>query len=65
MKIEKLSIADLKAAYDFVLIDLKNLEDTVKQKGVSAQDIPAYSEVKEMENLLYNELLNNTRNLER
>ena len=64
MKIKELSIADLKAAYDFVLIDLKELEDEAKEKGVQAEKFGAYNEVKKMENDLYQELLNKTRMLE-
>lgn len=63
MKIKDLSISDLKAAYDFVLLDLKNLEESAKQKNVSVEEIPAYGEVKKMENNLWDELLNKTRML--
>jgi len=64
MKIKGLSIADLKAAYDFVLIDLKDLETAAKNKGLSVDSIPAYKEVKDIENRLYHQLLNITRDLE-
>ncbi|MEO6175358.1 MAG: hypothetical protein ABIP27_09435 [Flavobacterium circumlabens] len=64
MKIKDLSIADLKAAYDFVLIDLKDLEAKAKKEGISADRIPAYREVKDIENRLYHQLLNITRDLE-
>lgn len=64
MKIKELSIADLKAAYDFVLIDLKELEDKAKEKGIQPETLGAYNEVRKMENDLYNELLNKTRMLE-
>lgn len=64
MKIKDLSISDLKAAYDFVLLDLKDLEESAKRENVSANSIPAYSEVKEVESKLWNELLNRTRGLE-
>jgi len=40
------------------------LEDTAKEKEISAHSIPAYKEVKEMEDRLYNKLLNVTRNLQ-
>lgn len=63
MKIKELSISDLKAAYDFVLLDLKDLEESAKREKVSVEKIPAYSEVKEMENKLWHELLNKTRML--
>lgn len=64
MKINELSIADLKAAYDFVLIDLRDLETVAKEKGINPDRIPAYKEVKEIENSLYHQLLNITRVLE-
>jgi len=64
MKIKNLSISDLKAAYDFVNLDLNQLEQGAKEKGVSPKDIPAYSEVKEVANKLHHELLNKTKELE-
>lgn len=64
MKIKELSISDLKAAYDFVLLDLAELEESAKREKVFTERIPAYSEVKEMENTLWTELLNRTRFLE-
>lgn len=59
-----MSIADLKAAYDFVLIDLKDLKEKAKKEGISVEVIPAYPEVEKLENILYHELLNRTRLLE-
>lgn len=56
-KIDELSISDLKAAYDFVKIDLADLKESAKSKGVQPESIPAYSEVKELENKLYSKLL--------
>jgi hypothetical protein len=63
MEIEKLSIADLKAAWDFVKEDLKELEKSAKKENVSTDKILAYKEVKEMEAKLYHKLLNITRQL--
>jgi len=63
MKIKDLSISDLKAAYDFVLLDLKDLKESAKRENVSVNKISAYSEVKEIENKLWYELLNRTRML--
>lgn len=63
MKIDELSIADLKAAYDFVLMDLKDLETAAIKKGIPADSIPAYKEVKNIENRIYTRLLNITRDL--
>ena len=64
MKIEELSISDLKSAYDFVLIDMQELEKSAKEKGVSVSKIPAYEELKELENKLFHKLLNIVRGLE-
>lgn len=64
MKIKDLSITDLKASYDFVLLDVSELEKSAKAKGILTNQIPAYSEVKKMENDLFMELLNRTRMLE-
>lgn len=56
-------LADLKAAYDFVLIDLNDLETKAKSEKINPEKIPAYKEVKEVENILYHELLNRTRGI--
>ena len=64
MKIKELSIADLKAAYDFVLIDLKMLEEKAKEEGIKPETIGAYKEVKQVEDKLYNMLMNITRMLD-
>jgi hypothetical protein len=60
-KIDELSISDLKAAYDFVIIDLANLKESAKSKGIQPESIPAFSEVKELEDKLYSKLLTITR----
>jgi hypothetical protein len=60
-KIDELSISDLKAAYDFVKIDLASLIESAQNKGVKPESIPAYNEVKEMEEKLYSKLLKETR----
>lgn len=60
-KIDELSISDLKAAYDFVKIDLAHLKKSAKRKGIQPDSIPAYNEVKEMEDKLYSKLLTVTR----
>lgn len=62
-KIEEFTMADLKAAWDFVKDDLKMLEDKAKEKGISPSKIGAYEEVRKVENELYHELLNRTRDL--
>lgn len=63
MKIKDLSLSDLKAAYDFVLLDLKDLENDAEREKLSPNQIPAYPEVKQMEDKLWHELLNRTRDL--
>ena len=64
MKMKDLSIADLKAAYDFVLIDLSQMESTAKIWNNSPERIPAYNEVKRMEDAMWGELMERTRLLE-
>ena len=63
MEIEKLSLADLKAALDFVTDDLKELEKKAEKEKISPNQIPAYGEVKKTEDKLYHRLLNITRSL--
>ena len=58
-----MTIADLKAAYDFTIIDLSNLEKKAVEKSINPDKIEAYNEVKEVEFKLYNELLNRVRNI--
>jgi len=58
-----MTLADLKAAYDFVLIDLNDLETKAKSEKIDPEKIPAYKEVKDIENILYHELLNRTRDI--
>jgi hypothetical protein len=60
---DKMSLADLKAAYDFVREDAKDLEEAAGKNGVKPEKIPAYPEVKKVENALYHVLLNRTRDL--
>ena len=62
--INELSIADLKAAYDFVREDLKELENKARKEQIAPDEIPAYNEVREVEYKLYTQLLNITRDLE-
>ena len=64
MKIEDLSISDLKSAYDFVVMDLKDLRKKAEEKNISAEKIPAYNEVLQVEDKLWHELLNRTHCLE-
>jgi hypothetical protein len=61
--INELSIADLKAAYDFVREDLNELKTEAHKGGITPDKIPAYKEVKEVEFKLYHKLLNITRDL--
>ena len=64
MKIKDLTIADLKAAYDFVLMDLRDLKEKADKEKISVENIGAYPEVLKMEDDLYHELLNRVRMLE-
>ena len=63
-KINDLSIADLKAALDFVKMDLKQLEEKAREENINLSRIGAYEEVRKVENDLYQRLLNITRGLE-
>ena len=63
MKVKDLSLADLKAAYDFILIELTDFELKAKDKNVKPEKIPTYLELKEVESILYDELLNRTNKL--
>ena len=62
--IQELSISDLKSAYDFVIIDMQELEKSAKEKGISVNEIPAYEELRNLENKLFHKLLNIVRGLE-
>ena len=64
MKIEDLSITELKALYDFVVKDKYDLEQKAEEKGIEPNKIPAYPEVSAIEDKLYHKLLNITRDLE-
>ncbi len=63
MKIADINLSDLKAAFDFVRLDITDLVLAAKEKKVPIEKIPAYEEVKEVEHKLYHELLNRTRGL--
>lgn len=53
------SIADLKAAHDFLLLHLEELKEEALKKNVDPWlAIPAFPEVKKQENMLYHILLN-------
>jgi hypothetical protein len=60
---DKMTLADLKAAYDFVREDVKDLEEKAADKGIKPDQIPAYPEITKVENALYHVLLNKTRDL--
>lgn len=64
MKINELTIADLKASYDFLKMDIKALISTAKENNISPSEIPAYDELKELEFKLHHQLLNKVRFLE-
>lgn len=64
MKINDLSISDLKASYDFVLVHLNELQTESIKVGIEKEKIPAFNEAKVLENKLYTELLNKVLSLE-
>jgi hypothetical protein len=64
-KISELSIADLKAAHDFVEASLKKSEENkTEENNVSDERIKASEEMSKLENYLYHELLNRVLSLE-
>lgn len=62
-KIKDMSLADLKAAYDFTECDMNDLRSAADNAGMAVEEVPAYSDVIEVQGLLWNELLNRTRGL--
>jgi len=63
METKELSIADLKAAFDFAIIELNNLLKKAKEDNVNPERIPAFNDIKKVEFMLYHELLNRTLSL--
>ncbi len=63
VSIKDLSIANLKAAYDFLLEEAEYLESYANEKKIAVKDIPAYKEIKAIYSNVYNELLNRVRSL--
>jgi hypothetical protein len=63
MNINDLSISDLKASYDFVLLYLKEMEDEADRIELKIETLPTYNESKELENKLYTVLLNRVKGL--
>jgi hypothetical protein len=61
--IDNMSIAELKAALDFVREDINDIEATAKENNMSPEKIAAYQPVKNVENYLFHKLLNLTRDL--
>ena len=61
--LDKMSLADLKAAYDFVREDVKQLEDDAERGKTKPENYPAYKEATSVETALHNVLLNKTRGL--
>lgn len=62
-KIKNMSLADLKAAFDFTECDMNDLRSAAENEGIAVEKIPAYSEVIEVHGVLWNELLSRTRGL--
>ncbi|GAA5085469.1 hypothetical protein GCM10023210_06320 [Chryseobacterium ginsengisoli] len=65
-KISELSIADLKAAHDFVKtsLDSKEIENNMKEEDVTSERIETSEKMSKLENYLYHELLNRVLSLE-
>lgn len=55
-KINELSIADLKAAYDFVKASLE-IEKDMDEEEITSEGIKASERLSRLENYLYHELL--------
>jgi hypothetical protein len=60
---EDMSIADLKAAYDFIREDIKNIEAEAGSKKIPLEKVHDYQIIKSLETSLYHTLLNKTRDL--
>jgi len=58
MNINGLSIADLKASFDFINIHIEELKKKATKEKQELVEIIAYKEAKKIEHELYNELLN-------
>ncbi|MEJ5102370.1 hypothetical protein [Chryseobacterium sp. MYb328] len=66
-QINELSIADLKAAYDFVktsLHSLKEIESNMDEEEITSDRIKASERLSRLENYLYHELLNRVISLD-
>jgi hypothetical protein len=63
ISIDQLSIADLKAALDFVREDIKDMEKDANEKNMHPEEIASYPPLKSVENALFQKLLNTTRGL--
>lgn len=61
MKINELSISDLKASLDFAKLFLKEMKKKAKKENIRVEEIGAYSETIELEDKLYTELMNKVR----
>lgn len=64
MKIEELSITDLKASLDFIREFLKEMVEKAKKENINTESIPAYRETLVLEDKIYNRLQNVVRMLE-
>lgn len=53
-----MSIADLKASYDFVLILIQDCKDKAIEKEIAVEEISVYQEHLTLEDKLYQELMN-------
>jgi len=58
MNINGLSIADLKASFDFINIHIAELKKKAAKGKQKLEEITSYKEAKKIEHELYDELLN-------
>lgn len=59
-----LSIADLKAAYDFNRSEMEELKNKLKSEGIEYKTNGAYKEFATIDETFYNELSNRVYNIE-
>jgi len=61
MKINEMSIADLKASYDFTVLHFKKIKDEAGKVGSVSKELPLHKEMKTLKNKLYSELVTRVR----
>ena len=61
--LDNMSLADLKAAYDFACEETKQMEEDAKKVNIKPEKIPSYQEVKSLQYALYHILLTKSKDL--